>query len=232
MRRTKYLFAIGAITVGLVTSAQMALAQSVVPPSERSFALSYGEWGARWYQYHFEIPADQNPIFDSTGKDCALGQWGPVFFLVGAFGGKVTRSQCEVPAGTGLFFPIINIACAIPDDGNTPAAIVQVCSPAIDAVDTNSLFVTIDGTNVPNLRTFRASEFFSFTGAIPGPESTACTGATPHCYEGFRDTAFTDGYWMMLQPLPIGHHTVRFGGAIPSFGFKLDVTYQLKVVSQ
>jgi hypothetical protein len=109
MRCTTYPFAIAAIIAGLATPIQMAVAQAVAPPQSESFAQTYGEWGARWWQYVFGIPADQNPISDTTGKFCHVGQWGPVFFLAGANGGTVTRS-CDVPEGLGLFLPIINIA--------------------------------------------------------------------------------------------------------------------------
>jgi hypothetical protein len=207
--------------------------QAVVPPQSESFPLTYGEWGARWWQYVFGIPEGENPLTDDpTGALCHLGQWGPVFFLVGTnTSGPITRS-CDVPADTGLFFPIINIACAIPDDGNTRAAIVDACSPSIDAVDTKSLFVTIDGKSVQNLQKFRASEFFSFTGAVPGSAVNNCTGDPPHCYEGFRNTAFQDGYWAMLRPLSLGKHVVHFGGSIPSIPFTVDVTYRLNVVPE
>jgi hypothetical protein len=230
MKRLRCLFAIAGIVVILVTPIQMAVAQAVVPPQTESFSMTYGEWGARWWQYVFGIPEGENPVTDDpVGALCNLGQWGPVFFLVGtSTTGPVVRS-CDVPADTGLFFPIINIACAIPDDGTTPAAIVANCSPSIDLVDTTSLFVTIDGKSVQNLRKFRASEFFSFTGAIPGSAVNNCTGDPPHCYEGFRSTAFADGYWAMLRPLSLGKHTVHFGGSIPSL-LTVDVTYHLNVV--
>jgi hypothetical protein len=114
------------------------------------------------------------------------------------------------------------------------AEVIKACSTdIIDKVNLNSLFVIIDGNNVPNLKTFRASEFFSFTGAIPGFAANNCTGVPGHCYEGFHDnTGYTDGYWIMLNPLPPGNHTIHFGGSIPKFHFVLDVTYNLNVVSQ
>jgi hypothetical protein len=228
------------IAASAICHAPAARAQAVVPPQSESFPLTYGEWGARWWQYVFGIPEGENPLTDDpTGALCHLGQWGPVFFLMGTNSSAPVTRSCDVPADTGLFFPIINIACAIPDDGTTRAEIVAACSPSIDAVDTKSLFVTvdrktvtIDGNTVQNFKKFRASEFFSFTGAVPGSAVNSCTGDPPHCYEGFRDTAFQDGYWAMLQPLSRGKHVVHFGGSIPSLSFTVDVTYRLNVVQQ
>jgi hypothetical protein len=212
---------------------------SVVPPQSESFPQTYGEWSAQWWQYVLGIPdnptPNENPLTDPTGAQCPVGQWGPVFFLVGTAGplpGTAIRNKCEVPAEVGLFFPIINISCAVPEDGDSPQAIREFCSGIIDLVDPKSLSVTIDGKSVPNLKNFRASEFFSFTGAVPGVfEVTGCNLTPPPCYEGFRNTAFSDGYWVMLNPLPRGHHKIRFQGTIPSFSppFTVDVTYNLKV---
>ena len=39
-----------------------------------------------------------------------------------------------------------------------------------------------------------------------------------------------DGFYVMLKPLEVGHHTLRFRGQIPAVGFAVDVTYHLDVV--
>jgi hypothetical protein len=238
MRRMKSVFAIVGIVSGLMTSVQMASADgnstpSVVPPQAESFPLTYGEWGARWWQYVLGIPTDENPINDTTGAQCQLGQWGPAFFLVGPPGNGRTTRSCDVPADAGLFFPIINIVCAATEDGDNAQAISDLCNQYFP-VDPKSLSLTIDGKKVDNLKNFRASEFFSFTGAAPGLfATTGCTNANyPHCYEGFRPTASTVGYWAMLKPLSLGKHTVHFHGENPAFPQTVDVTYHLKVVPQ
>jgi hypothetical protein len=219
----------------------------VVSPYKESFPLTYGEWGARWWQYVIGIPACSdgspapcsspaqilNPLLDPTGAKCQVGQWGPVFFLAGtATPAPVTRS-CDVPGGTGLFFPIINIFCAVPEDGDT-TNFTNICKAAIDGVDPKSLLVTIDGKKVQNLyRYFRASEFFAFTGVGGNVDEPNGCG-TPPCYVGFREPAYSDGYWVMLTPLSPGQHTIHFEAAVlstdPFYPFTQNVTYKLKVL--
>jgi hypothetical protein len=63
----------------------------------------------------------------------------------------------------------------------------------------------------------------SFGGDVPGkgwlPEgSTFVTGAA------------SDGYWLMLEPLSPGTHTIEFGGTAKNTGFQLNVTYTITVV--
>jgi hypothetical protein len=238
MTRTKCLFAIAGIVAGLMTPVQMAFADGgntspVVPPSEESFPLTYGEWGAQWWQYVIGIPADENPINDPTGARCGLGQWGPVFFLVGPPGNEPTTRSCDVPAGAGLFFPIINLVCAVPEDGKDAQAIRDTCNFYFP-VDPKSLSLTIDGKKVDDLKNFLASEFFSFTGATHGLfEKTGCAEELQPCYADFHPTAFTVGYWAMLRPLSPGkQHTVHFRGENTAFSQTVDATYHLKVVPQ
>jgi hypothetical protein len=231
MRLTRYPLAIAIIVAGISTSVHMVLAESVVPPQSDSFKQTYGQWGGRWWQYVLGIPdnpaPDENPLNDPNGERCNVGQWGPVFFLVGTTGGSAVRS-CEAPADTGLFFPIQNIFCAIPEDGDTPAAISQLCSDFVTAnYDVKTFSVTIDNKSVPNLQKFRASSFFSFTGGIPGVFRTSgCNLTPPPCYENWHETAFSDGYWIMVNALKQGQHTIRFKGG------NIDVTYNLTIVPQ
>ena len=89
--------------------------QSVLPPPSSIYGHSYQEWAAAWWQWALTQPLATNPVVDGDGRNCAAGQSGRVWFLAGTFdsGPKVERS-CEVPAGTALFFPVVNnFYCAI-----------------------------------------------------------------------------------------------------------------------
>ena len=45
----------------------------------------------------------------------------------------------------------------------------------------------------------------------------------------------SDGYWVLLKPLPAGNHTIHFGGAVVNYvqgtlnNFANEVTYNVKV---
>ena len=53
--------------------------------------LAYGEWTARWWQWGYSIPKNINPAYDNTGKNCAQGQSGSVWFLAGTYGHPIER---------------------------------------------------------------------------------------------------------------------------------------------
>src|SRR5215210_4141888 len=61
------------------------------------YGLTYGEWTARWWQWAYSIPRDVHPAYDDSGKYCAEGQSGPVWFLAGTFEHPAER-YCTIPA--------------------------------------------------------------------------------------------------------------------------------------
>ena len=208
----------------------------VVPPDSELYGKTYKQWTAEWWRYVMGFPAATSPLADDTGANCANGQSGPVFFLVGTIGTEVVRNECVVPKGKSILFPALNVLCAIPEDGATKKEVTTLCSKGfIDNVDIAE--VTVDGVKVENIFPdedqdgYRFSTWFSFDGAIDNIYDTFCTGApSGTCYEGFHDKkGFTDGYWVMLYPLSAGPHTIHITGGVTSWGFAVDVTYNLTV---
>jgi hypothetical protein len=77
----------------------------VVPPADQYAGLTYGEWGAKWYQWATLLPANNHPLFDTT--DFSAGQSAPVWFLGGVFcsnynpicNPQAVKRSCKIPAG-------------------------------------------------------------------------------------------------------------------------------------
>ena len=204
------------------------------PPDSRPYGKTYSQWSANWWKYVLSFPASSSPLNDATGENCGDGQSGQVFFLVGTTGGTAVRNECVVPPGKSIFFPIIDFVCAVPEDGNTAQEIMDLCSFVTDYVDL--VEVTVDGMPVPNLLAENRfpSPIFSYTGAVDNPFDTSCSGRPAgECYEGFHDTAFADGYYVMLRPLPPGEHQIKFKGHlfIPEWGWEFgdEIIYNITV---
>src|SRR5262245_20854043 len=102
--------AVCGLVFGLLMLVNMALADPPVffAPTTTPFGKKLREWSAEWWQFVLSIPASENPLLDDTGQKCAVGQRGPVWFLVGTTGGPVTRA-CSLPEGKALFFPVLNL---------------------------------------------------------------------------------------------------------------------------
>ena len=185
----------------------------VFDPDSNPFGESYGDWGADWWTWAAAIPLSESPVADTTGAFCAADQDGPVWFLAGSFGSTVERT-CTIPGGKALFFPLLNRVCAKPGNGNGDAMIACASLPPETVVEMDA---SIDGVPLVDLIDYRGtSDIFSLTWALGRNKPK------------FYDLAASDGYWLMLEPLSAGTHTVHFHGLRTS-GFELDVTYHLTV---
>lgn len=193
----------------------------VYGPNSKPFGKTYGEWSAEWWQWAVSIPTGDNPVADTTGGSCVVGQRGPVWFLAGSFGGTVTRS-CTIPQNTALFFPVLNSFC---DNVGVdpPMTADQLRQCASYGFDTAIVSVEVDGQSIGNLNDFQfASPLFSHS--VPKKNILGYPAGTTFPAAGY-------GYYLMLQPLSVGAHTVRIRGTLPAFNnFSLDVTYNLNIV--
>ncbi len=227
----------------------------VVPPEFHPYGKTYGEWGAEWYKYVFSIPTYMNgdhakplnPLLDPTGAQCGVGQSGPVFFLVGTAGGTATRDDCLVPADTALFFPILDVEDNIREErqsnappGTTAADMQTLVGKFMDTV--TDMHVSVDGHPISNLSAYRGASPAPFAMQVPAPPSNNLETYYGYSHiSGKVHPTVSDGYWIMLAPLPPGKHTITFGGTQKGsvkllngssydIDFSVDVTYNLTVV--
>lgn len=225
---------------------------AVAPPNAKVHGLSYGEWGAEWWKWVFLLPVHDgfgnvtHPGLSTGPVDCGYGQsqhpnGNQVWFLIGTFGGDPVARECVVPTGVALFFPMLNIAWDNVDPSNPPNYIAQpglglegLKAVAAEFVEgATALYATVNGQPiVSDLGPYRA-KFSPFSYKIPDdnlynlwfgidmPEQTI-------------EPAVTDGYWLMLRPLPPGTYIVKFGGISNYMGasFAVDITYKITVVQR
>ncbi len=190
----------------------------VLPPTAKVDGMTLGEWTARWWQWVASIPPDSNPIEDKTGANCNVRQSGPVFFLVGTFGGKAIRT-CHVSSDWHLFFPILNTMFFWNPQGTSNEA--QNRADAKAQMDNPiALEATVDEMTVKDIEAYRLpSPAFDITLPLPNIFRVPVAGTVP---------AVSDGYWLMLSPLEPGNHSVSFKG-VARDGFTVEVIYNLIV---
>jgi hypothetical protein len=198
------------------------LGELVLPPDAPAYGLTYEAWTARFAQWAHSLPLAIHPAADPTGALCGLGQAGPVFFLVQAGGQDAVERTCTVPAGTALLLPLLSASCTTveppPFHGRDEAAL-RACTEAWFATAVE-LTAVVDGETIPDLERYRVqSDLFAVAlpaGNMLGVEPTVTQGVV-------------EGYWLLLAPLPVGEHELRFGGAVPDSDFSTEVTYHLTV---
>src|ERR1041384_7259815 len=73
----------------LVAATTQAAPTFAPPPPTAPHLKTYSNWGALWWIWAVGTPAANNPVLDTTGANCAVGQPVPgTFFLAGTFDGS------------------------------------------------------------------------------------------------------------------------------------------------
>ena len=224
----------------------IAMGMGLMMPMKSAFADFYDleSLTAQWWQWALSIPTSVNPLLENQipGQtpdpvgECVIGQHGSIWFLAGYFNGatKVTRT-CSVPQGTSLFFPVINSV-----NINTPGICGQVGNISakdlrasiagwIDAA--TNLLVTVDHKKFVNFLRIKSNVFEV---ALPKNNvfwnsGNSCTPPAPPL-EGIYSPSVDDGYYMMLDPLKVGQHTLHIHAESPAGTVVQDITYSITVV--
>jgi len=214
----------------------------IAPPDSKPGGFSYGEWNAKWWQWAESMPINANPLFDTAPG--SAGQSGDVWFLGSAInteqkpsGEVVSKAdrKLTVTVGTMLFFPIMNVeGSKLEGDGDTELDLKNYASGFVGNI--TDMFADIDGVPVKDLQQYRAQSTLFTIGPLPDNNIFQFFGARAPA--GSTTPSVADGFYLMLEPLSIGTHTIHFGGTAefisdpnePGFKlFKQEATYQITV---
>jgi hypothetical protein len=215
--------ALGASGLGVLALAWPAHAYTIFPPHSMVAGRSIADWTAAWWTWALQAPVSENPLNDTNGAFATRNNNGPVFFVAGTFGtsGPVTRSF-DVPAGKPILFPLVNLFDTEPAEIDPPTATLEdrktaaelVVAGWVNAVDPASLFASIDGSAVTN-----PAQYLELTGLFSmGPAQAGSLIASlgvPVGAELYPTKAA--GYWLMIDGLAPGSHTLHFGGSSNAF---------------
>lgn len=186
------------------------LEKNWVPADAGVAGVSQSKWSERWWQWAGRFPNNNElPYRDPDGRRCAQFQEkdGAVWFLAGTDGNFEAARSCRIPADKHLFVPLINWFAAEGDCARKTAEAKRFGDHVLTGL------VILDGRPIGDFRRMRVA-----------------SGA---CFDAFRGrpSGATDGYWLMLSPLPAGEHVLaitaayRDGGKqmLQNFQYKLDV---------
>jgi len=193
----------------------------VIDPASTYEGETYGQWSASWWQWGLSLPVTgsvPHPFTDDPAFDVTEGQTGQVWFLGAPFG--TVQRTCNIPEGKSLFIGLLNAEdSGLEDPGSTAAE--QLASAQAQADLIQNVAFNLDGVAITNIGSYRVqSPQFTFTAPTPW-----LFGAT-----GGSSTSVSDGYFVMLEPLAPGTHTLHYSGAIPSYGLAMDMTYNFMVI--
>ncbi|MFC3551740.1 hypothetical protein ACFOLC_12045 [Lysobacter cavernae] len=185
-------------------------------PAEAAVAdVGQAQWSARWWQWAGRFPGvNELPYRDPDGRRCAQYQEeGPVWFLAGTDGAFDAVRSCRIPANKHLFVPLINWMASRGLQGAPMSCAEKQAQASRQADHVVSGLVLLDGRPVGELQRMRVASGTCFDGA-PGEGAAA-----------------SDGYWLMLKPLPPGKHQLAIAAAfrdgprqmLQNFRYELEV---------
>jgi hypothetical protein len=194
---------------------------------------TYTDLGAEWWQWALAAPAADTPLFDATGEKCAVGQYGPVWFLAGTMGsGGHTERSCEVPPGKAIFFPVINLAylAFLNDPPETRTLeFLRAQLAGCDSTSIHDVSVKIDGVAVARPLRYETSAEESPLFEVQLPTDNPF-GLTPEVAERLLlSPSIHKGWYLYVKPLTPGSHRIEWT-ATWNCGSE-DVAYNLNVLA-
>jgi hypothetical protein len=205
----------------------------ILDPDDKVFGDTIAEWTEEWWTWVLQNPLDGNPQFDTTGESAGLNNDGPVFFVAATFGGDPVTRSFEVPDDTPILVPILNfISVTFDSDANPEQLVRDQLAANLDSVNLDSLFAEIDGVEVKHPEDFLVtSDFFALGEAEKDSllEFLATTADPPAAPGDKFFPSGSTGFWLMIDDLAEGEHTIHFGGSTRD-GFEVDVTANILVV--
>jgi hypothetical protein len=219
-------FALCGLSVVVVALAVAPVAQAakvkVFPPQSKPFGLTYGQWSAEWWKQAVRQTGAPGTPFAAGAVNCSSMGTGDVVFLVGttpAVSPSVARS-CTISKHAAVLLPAINGECSQAESNGSTDAELRACATS-QADEFTNVHVVVDGRALSGLSAFRfASPLYRFSPVAGNVFGIPAAVNSP---------SVADGYWVMLDKLKKGTHTVSFGGEAPRFRFVTETTYTLTV---
>lgn len=185
-----------------------------LPINSSPYGIPYKDWTGKWAAWWFVIPKSQNWNFQNAPgvkyvpEECSYLQnsSSPVFFLpyVDNSRGSVATVTCNVPQNKALLMSIDGGTSDFSDPTvktKTPAELIKLLTKG--NVYPNSFDITLDGHPLA-LTNDEAHKVTSNLFNLTLPANNIWAEPTG------PDQAITQGWWVMLKPLPPGPHTVHY----------------------
>ena len=207
------------VAIAVAPAAQSAKVD-VLPPQSKPLGLTYGQWSAEWWKQAVRQTGAPGTPFAAGAVSCSSMGTRNVVFLVGTTAVSPVERSCTISKHAAVLLPAINGECSQAEGNGSTDAELRACASALADEFTN-VHVVIDGRALSGLSAFRfASPLYLFSPVADNVFGIPAAVNSP---------SVADGYWVMVDKLKKGTHTVSFGGEAPAFGFVTEARYTLTV---
>lgn len=186
---------------------------SIVSPQWEVEGKTQAEWGDAWWTTSLETSKDRNPL----SSDRPFSPIGAVQFLAGSNSSDPATRSITVTDQNYLFMPVVTQTV---DEVGYPADWTEkdsriITNAVINTVNPETLVFEVNGHSLINGKAWeqyrqQSPQEFSYT--VPKDFYLGPDAGYPEGLKVNHD--ISDGYWVMLNPLPVGNYTIHFGGVI------------------
>jgi hypothetical protein len=187
--------------------AQSSNSVDIVPPNSKPFGLSYEDHVKNYWKFAISLPNDKNPWNDKTGEKCRNGQEAlnsSIFYLATNGGGNDTR-VCKIPAGMGIFIPVLVGEFSLLESGK-PTKAEDLPGNAKDDQNKMHIFTLTIGDKKFNTTEIRKYGIITGLFNLTFPEHNLF-GTDPG-----QTVAAADGYYVITKPLSKGTYVIHTHG--------------------
>lgn len=187
--------------------AQSSNSVGIFPPNSKPFGLSYEDHIKNYWKFALSLPNDVNPWNDETGKMCRNGQESlnsSIFYLPASGGGNFTR-VCKIPAGSGIFIPVLVGEFSLLELGKDAKA-KDLQGFAKNDQENMHVFTLDMGAKKLATEDLRKYGIVTSLFNLIFPENNLF-GTEPG-----STTAAADGYYVITEPLKKGTYMIRTNG--------------------
>jgi hypothetical protein len=190
------------------------------------------ELTTQWWKWALENPINDNALLDQTGANTNKDQNQDNFFLAGTIGDGPIHRKIEIGGSNNskkLFFPVVCVECSeLEFPFNVSDQLTQLETATHEFIDgVTHMHASIDGINyIQNAERVKSDQF-----TIHFPVDNIYR-VVYNIVKESDARAYSDGFWLLVDPLTEGTHTLRFGGELitrDNFEFSTDVTYEITV---
>lgn len=193
--------------------------------NSKPFGTAYKDWVARWWDWWIGDVHKENVTNIQLEKNCLANVDGPVVFMMNpTFAGAQTREKiCEISSDQGILFNFLTAECDTGVFEKKAVSYEELLNCAIE--DDKGILqkeAYLDGQRIPDdkVHEIKTDQFNVTIG------ENNVYDAEPGTYP-----AAAHGYYVFIQSLPAGNHTLQYKSALfgVPYGFTSDIIYHLNV---
>jgi hypothetical protein len=198
------------------TFAQSSNTVGIFPQNSKPFGLSYEDHIKNYWKFAIKFPNENNPWTDKTGGMCRNGQESvnsSIFYLPSGGGGDFER-VCKIPAGVGLFIPVLvgEMSLLEAENGTKSEDL-----PGLAKADQGNMHVFTLSIGDKKLDSESLKKYGFLTGLfnLTFPRENLFGVVIP---TNKTTTAAADGYYVITEPLAKGTYVINTYGEMCTLG--------------